>query len=144
MKRSLFIASITTAGLGTILPNNKLIANDSSETPVGFLAATEAFYYTEEEEKIPAILQTLENNFVKFDWYEDASSTIFIKQSQAVWRMGPVACQENEEIEQGHVWVRKGRSSCEQYPGRFRGKLVNGDAQFILLNRLNKIMGGFT
>ena len=56
----------------------------------------------------------------------------------------PVAYQENEEIEQGHVWVRKGRSSCEQYPGRFRGKLVNGDARFILLNRLNKIMGGFT
>ena len=89
MKRRSFIASITTAGLGTILPNNKLIANDSSETPVGFSAATEASYYTEEEEKIPAILQTLENNFVKFDWYEDASSTIFIKQSQAVWRRLP-------------------------------------------------------
>ena len=144
MKRSSFITSITTVGLGAILPNSELIANNSSETAIALSLSTEAAYYTEEEGKIPAILQTLENDFVKFDWYEDASATILIKQSQAVWRMGPVAYQENEEIEQGHVWVRKGRSSCEQYPGRFRGKLINGEAQFILLNRLNKIMGGFT
>jgi hypothetical protein len=57
--------------------------------------------------------------------------------------MGPVAFQDETPIDVGHVWVRTGRSPCEQYPGRFRGWREGEAIRFRVIDRLGKARGSF-
>lgn len=92
----------------------------------------------------PIVLQELQNDFLKVTLYSDASASIIDVRNQAKWRMGPVALQEDSAIDHGEVWLRTGRSICEQYPGRFSGNNQGRDLRFSLLGRLREIKGGFT
>ena len=92
----------------------------------------------------PAVLQELENDFLKVTLYADASALIVDVRNESMWRMGPVALQEDSPIDIGEVWLRTERSVCEQYPGRFSGKTQGRDLHFSLLGRLREIKGGFT
>lgn len=62
------------------------------------------------------------------------------------WRSWPVAMQEDNEIDVGHVWMRTQRSLCEQFPGRFHAQALPGGvaARITLLGHGREPVGAFT
>lgn len=88
-------------------------------------------------------LQKLENEFMRFVMYSDASATVLDKTCGKSWNMGPVAIQDKSEIEEGHVWLRNGRGQHEQYPGRFVGEKTGDGLMFTLVAPQNRIAGRF-
>jgi hypothetical protein len=91
------------------------------------------------------ILEQLENDHLAVTIHDDASAEILDKATGASWRMGRVALQETGSIDVGHVWLRTGRSICEQYPGRFKGEALGDDAvRYTLLGPDARVMGAFT
>jgi Family of unknown function (DUF5696) len=89
----------------------------------------------------PEILTILKNEYLQVTLFSDATAAILDHKTGAEWRMGPVAFQDNSPIDVGEVWVRTGRSVCEQYPGRFRGERDGETFRFIVLGRLGKPRG---
>lgn len=89
-------------------------------------------------------IKSLENEYMKVVIYSDATADLLDEKTNTKWRMGPVAFQEQGPIDIGHVWLRSGRSICEQYPGRFRGKAVGDSIRFTVLGYRLKEMGSFT
>jgi len=90
------------------------------------------------------LLCSLDNDFLSLKLYSDASADIIDKKNNQSWKMIPVALQEEGEIEEGHVWLRTGRSFCEQYPGRFHGELQGDRIRFTLIGSLHRYIGQFT
>lgn len=66
------------------------------------------------------------------------------------WETWPVAIQEDNEVDVGHVWLRTTRSLCEQYPGRFSARArvavpdAGGLARVTLYGRQGRTVGEFT
>ena len=89
------------------------------------------------------LLQELDNQYLHVRVNSDASLEIRDKSGSFTWKAGPVALQELGEIEQGHVWLRKERSMCEQYPGRFIGRREGDSILFTLLGRQDRVWGEF-
>jgi hypothetical protein len=89
------------------------------------------------------VVAELENEFLFFQQRGDASAVIRDKQTGCEWRMGPVALQEDSEIDVGAVWMRNGRSVCEQFPGRFGGVREGGGVRFWMLGRHGEVAGSF-
>lgn len=88
-------------------------------------------------------LWSAENEFLSVRIRSDASAVIYDKRHDATWRMGAVALQEEGSIDQGHVWLRTERSICEQFPGRFRGRMDGDLCCFTLLGREGQALGDF-
>lgn len=89
------------------------------------------------------MLWSAENEFLSVSLNADASAVIRDKTNGVEWKMGPVALQEEGPINQGHVWLRTDRSSCEQFPGRFRGVREGDAVRFTLLGREGQPVGDF-
>jgi len=89
------------------------------------------------------VLKKVENEVLSFTWMSDASAIIKVKKTGATWIMGPVALQEEQEIDHGHVWARQERSSVEQYPGRFKGEMQGDKIKFTLYDYQNAAVGTF-
>jgi hypothetical protein len=85
----------------------------------------------------------LENEYLSFTLFSDGTAKIVDRKTQTEWRMGPVAMQDESPIDVGHVWVRTGRSVCEQYPGRFLVKIEGDTLRYWLLGRGKEIKGSF-
>lgn len=90
-----------------------------------------------------AKLQELENDYLSFTWFSDASACIVDRRNKAKWRMGPVAIQDESPIDVGEVWVRTERSICEQYPGRFAGRRDGAGITFNVIDQLKIERGSF-
>src|SRR5271165_4602836 len=88
-------------------------------------------------------LYELENDELSFTWFTDASALIFDRRNKTEWRMGPVALQDETSIDTGEVWVRTGRSICEQYPGRFTGRQEGSGITFRVIDQLRVERGSF-
>jgi hypothetical protein len=85
----------------------------------------------------------LENDYLSFAWFSDASARIIDRRTRAEWRMGAVAIQDETPIDVGEVWVRTGRSICEQYPGRFAGSRHGNGVTFRVMDQLKNDRGSF-
>jgi hypothetical protein len=88
-------------------------------------------------------LTTLENQFIKFEIFNDASTVITDKRNKYRWEQGPVAIQDFSEIEENNCWYRGDRTFMEQYPGRFLVKKEGVHFRFKLLARQNRVIGTF-
>jgi hypothetical protein len=135
MKRRPFIKSLATIGAIGLASNNNLKANE--------IETIDALKHGDLIQKPTELLKKLENEHIIFEWMSDASATVTSKKSKEVWKMGPVAIQEEEEIDHGHVWIRQERSICEQYAGRFKGELEGENIRFYLLDDTLKVIGSF-
>jgi hypothetical protein len=91
-----------------------------------------------------AVLWHDENPHLAVTIYDDAAAEILDKTSATRWRMGRVALQEDGPIDVGQVWLRTGRSICEQYPGRFHGERRGDHLRWTLLGRERQPLGQFT
>ncbi|MFN4242573.1 MAG: DUF5696 domain-containing protein [Tepidisphaerales bacterium] len=66
------------------------------------------------------------------------------------WETWPVAIQEDNDVDVGHVWLRTTRSLCEQYPAHFSaerlvdGGLGGGLARLTVYGREARTVGRFT
>jgi hypothetical protein len=89
------------------------------------------------------VLLRLENEHLSLTLYNDASADIVDRTGGSGWHMGPVALQEESEIDVGHVWLRGERSVCEQFPGRFIGRKEGDNLRFWLLGREHQPLGSF-
>jgi len=85
----------------------------------------------------------LENEFLKYEIFTDASTVITDKINQFQWRQGPVAIQDSGEIEENNCWFRGERTFMEQYPGRFQVTREGEQFRFTLLARQNRVVGRF-
>lgn len=98
----------------------------------------------------PQVLVRVESEFVRLEVFSDGSLTLLDRQEGGqLWKTWPVAMQEDNEIDVGHVWMRTGRSLCEQYPGRFVGEKVSdggsgGAVRFTVMGREGLPVGRFT
>lgn len=88
-------------------------------------------------------LWSAENEFLSVTLNTDASAVILDKTNGVTWKMGPVALQEDGPIDVGHVWLRTDRSMCEEFPGRFRGKMEGDICCFTLLGLEGRPLGDF-
>lgn len=88
-------------------------------------------------------LAILENEFLKFEIFNDASTVITDKVNQFQWHQGPVAIQDFGEIEENNCWFRGERTFMEQYPGRFQVIREGELFRFTLLARQNRVVGRF-
>lgn len=138
IKRRPFLATLSALGAGALVPLSspaKSTENITARLPL---------FWEGDLETVPTVIKKIENEFLSFTWYSNAAADILDKQTGTTWYMSPVAYQEEEAIERGHVWVRQERSMCEQYPARFVG-VVNGDeVKFTVLGLGKKIKGDFT
>ncbi len=134
MNRRSFLQLAAGTGLASLGPDS-VSAEPALAKPLARMAG--------EPQAEPSVLLALRNEFLNVFLYSDGSASIFDIKNQATWRMGPVAFQEDSPIDHGEVWLRTGRSICEQYPGRFSGKKQGPDMQFSLLGRLRDIKGSF-
>jgi len=107
MDRRSFLQLAAGTGLASLGPNSLSAEPGLAKA----LARTVA-----EPQAEPSVLQELGNEFLKVFLHSDGSASIFDIKNQATWRMGPVAFQEDSPIDRGEVWLRSGRSICEQYP----------------------------
>ena len=89
-------------------------------------------------------LLSLANDHLGFDLADDASAVILDRASGRSWRMGPVVPQEDNPIDSGHVWLRNGRSLCEEYPARFRVAQEGDHLRVQVIGQLGRVMGSFT
>jgi len=92
------------------------------------------------------VILNLENDCLRVELGDDGSAAIADKATGALWRMAAVAWQEEGPIDVGHVWQRTGRSSCEQFAGRFRLRVENraeGIVRCELFDELQQPMGEF-
>ena len=89
------------------------------------------------------MLSILENEFIKFELFNDASTIITDKRNKYRWEQGAVAIQDFSEIEENNCWYRGDRTFMEQYPGRFLVKKEGDNFRFKLFARQNRVIGTF-
>ncbi len=90
-----------------------------------------------------ALVDSLENEYLKFDLFNDGSTVITDKRNQYRWQQGPVAIQDSTEIEDHNCWFRGERKYMEQYPGRFLVNKAGNHYRFTLYGRQNRVVGRF-
>lgn len=90
-----------------------------------------------------ATILSLGNTQAGFELHDDASASIVDRTTGRRWTMGPVAHQEDNPIDVGHVWLRTGRSQCEQYPGRFRLVQEGDHLRATVIGPLGRTVGTF-
>ena len=91
------------------------------------------------------LLETFENDYLRYELYDDASAVVTDKKNgNYKWNFRPVAHQELGEVEEGHVWLRNSRSMCEQYPGRFVLQKSREGIKASLIGREDRYWGSFT
>jgi len=88
-------------------------------------------------------LLDLQNDHIRFSLRADCSGELLDKASGRVWRLLPVALQENGQVEEGFCWLRHARYHCEVYPGRFRAVKENDGLRITLLGRQGHEIGTF-
>ncbi|MFC2124052.1 DUF5696 domain-containing protein [Bacteroidota bacterium] len=131
MKRRTFItSSVGLAGLSACSTNPD--SNNSLSVNIEYA-----------EDKPVELLKELENSSLKFRIFSNASIVILDKKNDASWETWPVAIQDKGVVEEGHVWLRTGRSITEQYPGRFQGELKGDNIEFTLIGLQKRIIGQF-
>lgn len=136
MKRRPFLAGLSALGASTFV-NFKASAQENEKNANLELSVNLS-------ENVTSI-KTWENENISFEWYSDASARIVVKSTNTIWLMGPVAMQEEEAIDRGHVWVRQERSFCEQYSGRFSGKIIEDNKiRFSVYDLSETLRGSFT
>ena len=85
-----------------------------------------------------------ENESLRVVLNADGSAQIDDKIGGSSWRMAAIAYQEEGAIDAGHVWQRTGRSSCEQFAGRFRLEVEKENVvRCTLLDELREPLGDF-
>lgn len=89
------------------------------------------------------LLKTLENDFLIVRIYSNGVFNIFDRINQITWDTWPVAIQDKGQVEEGHVWMRTGRSQTEQYPGHFRAVPSGENFEYTLIGRQQKSVGTF-
>jgi len=89
-------------------------------------------------------LVQLKNEHLSVDIYSDGTGELVECRNSRRWQMGPVAIQEERELDPGDCWQRQDRSYCEQYAARFRGRREKDGICFTLLGQLGAEMGTFT
>ena len=90
-----------------------------------------------------ASVLSLQNDQILFELHDDASASIEDRSMGRRWTMGPVVHQEDNPIDVGHVWLRTGRSLCEQYPGRFRVVREGDHLRISVIGQLRETRGTF-
>ena len=88
-------------------------------------------------------IKTIENQWLKAVVNEDASVSILDKTNQFEWQMGPVALQEDGEIDPGTVWLRSERSYPEQYPGHFKVARSGDKLKYTVIDNIGVAKGSF-
>ena len=86
---------------------------------------------------------SLHSDQMSFELHDDASAAIIDRSTDRQWSMGPVVYQEDGPIDVGHVWLRTGRSICEQYPGRFRVAKERDHLRVSVIGQLGETRGTF-
>jgi hypothetical protein len=130
MKRRAFIKTGGTAGLA------------AGCVGLGQSCSKEIDYLSSQPEV--ALLQTLENEYLKVAITSDAVFDILDKVTGMRWHTSRVVIQDYGVIEEDFVWNRTEREYVEQYPGRFTGIRQGDNLTFTLLSRNQMIMGKFT
>lgn len=141
MKRRDFLQGVAAAGAVAISPAHGI--SDTAPGRVEQSAQSHPFPLTLDEDAAHRELLHVENDYLSFTLFGDARASIIDRKTGAQWRMGPVALQEESEIDLGQVWLRTERSICEQYPGRFLGQREGDNVRFWLRGRENHVMGSF-
>ena len=130
MKRRDFLYTSALVGTGVSLLN----PINGKSTPVQVL--------TDIPDK--QLLDILENDYIKYELFNDASTVITDKITSHQWKQGPVAIQDSSEIEENNCWYRGDRTYMEQYPGRFLVKKQSDLFQFTLYGRQGFVIGIFS
>ena len=87
-----------------------------------------------------------ENEALRLSLSADGSAQIDDKIGGVNWRMAAIAWQEEGTVDVGQVWQRTGRSSCEQFVGRFRLRVENSNEGIVcctLLDERQQPVGDF-
>ncbi len=87
---------------------------------------------------------TLDNEHLRVMLNDDGSAELFDKSHQSCWSMRPVAYQEDNPVDIGHLWMRIERSQCEQYPGRFRVAVKGDHLRVTVIGPSVSVVGTFT
>jgi len=92
---------------------------------------------------VPHLLKDISRDGLRVKLNSDATAIVSDQRNGGEWRFGAVAFQEEGPVDEGAVWLRTGRSICEQYPGRFAG-VVEGDGfRFWVLDAEGSSRGSF-
>jgi hypothetical protein len=134
MDRRGFVKGLSAAGA---------LAASSAAPAMETVAGAAQVYRPAADWNAATVLVQIENEYLFATIYADASARIQDRKTGAEWRIGSVAPQEESEIDVGHVWIRTGRSFCEQYPGRFRGEREGDNLRFWLTGREDRVKGSF-
>lgn len=93
----------------------------------------------------PAPILTLQNDAMQLEVLADGALRLLDRgPGGRLWCTWPVAIQEDNEIDAGHVWQRTGRSLCEQYPARFLAFKAGDAVRLTVLGRENRTVGQFS
>lgn len=88
-------------------------------------------------------IQSLENEYLAFELYPDASGRLVDRSTGGQWSFSDVAIQEYGPIQEEHCWQRGDRFHPEQYPGRFRVEPEGDGFRALLVGRQGREMGTF-
>lgn len=155
MNRRNFLRNVAAVGVGSaVLPTARSSAKDESQPiKTGLLpAASSSIRKVSQTMKMdfhplpfsaPKAIKTLENQWLKAVVNEDASVSILDKTNHFEWQMGPVALQEDGEIELGTVWLRREREYCDQYPGRFKVERSGDKLRYTVIDNIGVAKGSF-
>ena len=97
MKRRDFLQGVVTAGVVAIRPDNLFSATQSGQSSQS--AHPPSFPYALAKGAATRELLRLENEHLSFKLSGDATARIVDRKTGAQWRMGPVALQEESEID---------------------------------------------
>ncbi len=136
MKRRSFLQFAAVAGAASVTPDKLSALGAATVAELGA-------YLPQEVLSPPKLIQSLHNDYLQVAIHSDATTKIKDLKNDAIWQMGPVAFQESAPIDEGAVWVRTERSSCEQYPGRFVGRSEGEGLRFVMTDRLKQQRGTF-
>jgi len=115
-------------------------------TSCGFSSANEnGFVKYEGEPATGILLETFENEYLRYELYDDATAVVTDKKNDNYkWDFRPVAHQELGEVEEGQSWMRTTRSMYDQYPGRFVLQKSSEGFKASLIGREERYWGSFT
>ncbi len=136
MKRRDFLKTSAVVGGAAGAAGTIISCNTNAKQP-------QKIEYIEKSALTVSLLNEVENDFLKVKINSDASAEIFDKKNNTEWKIGKVAQQEYGPIDEGFVWMRQERMMCQQYPGRFHGKMEGENIRFTVVGQQNRKMGTF-
>jgi len=154
MNRRNFLKNVAAVGVGSaVLPATRSSAREESQ-PIKMALLPAASGSSKESQTMKVAfhplpfspqkaIKTLENQWLKAVVNEDASVSILDKTNHFEWQMGPVALQEDGEIELGTVWLRREREYCDQYPGRFKVERSGDKLRYTVIDNIGVAKGSF-